>query len=162
MLRLIPRPLWSPACPVPPGPWLGLLCSYSSALKGPASTETRLNPLNIQMLSRNLQEQIFRGAQQKYGEEEVQKSIRHLQRHQLWGKETSLLPDVELSLPHMYGEDIDGHFRVLAQKQSLPYLEAASLLQQGELPPMPQSWAWQLGWTRYGPGGGAQKVEFPD
>ncbi|XP_062317141.1 DNA polymerase subunit gamma-1 [Osmerus eperlanus] len=165
MLRLIHRPLWSPVCPVPPGPWLALLCSYSSppsALKGQASTETRLNPLNIQMLSRNLQEQIFRGAQQKYGEEEVQKSIRHLQRHQLWGKETSLLPDVELSLPHMYGEDIDGHFRVLAQKQSLPYLEAASLLQQGELPPMPQSWAWQLGWTRYGPGGEAQRVDFPE
>lgn len=121
-----------------------------------------MNPLNIQMLSRNLQGQIFRGQEPEYREEDVERSIRHLQKHQLWGKESSLLPDVELKLPHMYGEDIDGHFRVLAQKQSLPYLEAASLLQQALLPPMPQEWAWEMGWTRYGPDGESRGVDFPE
>uniref|UniRef100_A0A8C7TVF8 DNA polymerase subunit gamma-1 n=1 Tax=Oncorhynchus mykiss TaxID=8022 RepID=A0A8C7TVF8_ONCMY len=128
----------------------------------PLGHETRLNPLNIQMLSQNLHEQIFRGAEQEYEDEKVERSIRHLQRHQLWGKEASLLPGVELQLPHMYGENINGHFRLLAQKQSLPYLEAASKLQQAPLPPMPQDWVWEVGWMRYGPGGEARRVDFPD
>ncbi|XP_030646038.1 DNA polymerase subunit gamma-1 [Chanos chanos] len=126
------------------------------------SHQTRLNPLKIQMLSRNLQEQIFRGLAQEYEEKDVERSMRHLERHQLWGKEVTLQPDVELKLPHMYGDDIDGHFRILAQKQSFPYLEAASVLQQAELPPMPEEWAWEVGWTYYGPNGECRKVDFPE
>ncbi|KAL0968447.1 hypothetical protein UPYG_G00266960 [Umbra pygmaea] len=133
-----------------------------NSFKGSLPRETRLNPLNIQMLSHNLQEQIFRSIKQEYDEDKVNQSIQHLQRHQLWGKETSLLPDVELKLPHMYGEDIDGHFRLLAQKQSLPYLEAAIQLQQVLLIPMPQKWVWDVGWTRYGSTGEARRVDFPD
>lgn len=132
------------------------------SLQGEDSTETRLNPLNIQMLSRNLHDQIFRGQEPDYREEDVERSIGHLQRHQLWGKETSLLPDVELKLPQMYGKNVDEHFRILAQKQSLPYLEAASKLQQADLPAMPEEWSWEVGWTRYGSDGNCQKVDFPD
>ncbi|NXN17260.1 DPOG1 polymerase, partial [Indicator maculatus] len=124
--------------------------------------QRRMNPLNIQMLSRTLHEQIFRGAQVHYSAAEIQKSVKHLQRHDLWGKETSTLPDVDLQLPRMYGDNIDEHFRLLAQKQSLPYLEAANELLQCELPSMPPQWAWQLGWTRYGPDGQAEAVDFPE
>uniref|UniRef100_A0A3Q3A0S6 DNA polymerase subunit gamma-1 n=1 Tax=Kryptolebias marmoratus TaxID=37003 RepID=A0A3Q3A0S6_KRYMA len=141
-------------------------CSFYStkphSLQGEDSTETRLNPLNIQMLSRNLHEQIFRGVQPEYREEDVQHSIKHLEKHKLWGKEASLLPDVELKLPRMYGENVDEHFRILAEKQSLPYLEAATKLLRAELPLMPQEWSWEVGWTRYGPSGESQKVDFPD
>ncbi|XP_011605608.2 DNA polymerase subunit gamma-1 isoform X1 [Takifugu rubripes] len=129
---------------------------------GEDSTETRLNPLNIQMLSRNLHKQIFRGLEPEYGEDNVQRGIRHLQKHQLWGKETPLMPDVELKLPRMYGTNIDEHFRILAQTQSLPYLEAANKLQLAELPPMPQEWNWEVGWTRYGPNGEGHRVDFPE
>uniref|UniRef100_A0A8C0ZH29 DNA polymerase subunit gamma-1 n=1 Tax=Cyanistes caeruleus TaxID=156563 RepID=A0A8C0ZH29_CYACU len=62
----------------------------------------------------------------------------------------------------MYGDNIDEHFRLLAQKQSLPYLEAANELLRCELPPMPEQWAWKLGWTRYGPDGQAEPVDFPE
>ncbi|XP_030137690.3 DNA polymerase subunit gamma-1 [Taeniopygia guttata] len=127
-----------------------------------AAGQRRTNPLNIQMLSRTLHEQIFRGAQVRYSAEEIQRSVRHLQRHELWGKETSTLPDVELQLPRMYGDNIEQHFRLLAQKQSLPYLEAAEELLRCRLPPLPQRWAWQLGWTRYGPDGRAEPVGFPE
>ncbi|XP_040457086.1 DNA polymerase subunit gamma-1 isoform X2 [Falco naumanni] len=127
----------------------------------PAEGQRRVNPLNIQMLSRTLHEQIFRGAQVHHSEAEIQRSVEHLQRHDLWGKETSMLPDVDLQLPHMYGDNIDEHFRLLAQKQSLPYLEAAHELLQCTLPPMPAQWAWQLGWTRYSPDGRAEAVDFP-
>ncbi|XP_072241664.1 DNA polymerase subunit gamma-1 [Leuresthes tenuis] len=127
-----------------------------------SSTEVRLNPLNIQMLSKNLHEQIFHGVESEYTEEAVERSIKHLQKHKLWGKETSLLPNVELKLPQMYGRNIDEHFRILAEKQSLPYLEVATELLQAELPPMPQAWSWAVGWTRYGPNGESQKVDFPE
>ncbi|XP_009559691.2 DNA polymerase subunit gamma-1 [Cuculus canorus] len=128
----------------------------------PANNQRRMNPLNIQMLSRTLHEQIFRGAQVHHSAAEIQRSVEHLQRHDLWGKETSTLPDVDLQLPRMYGDNIDEHFRLLAQKQSLPYLEAANELLQCELPPVPAEWAWQLGWTRYGPDGRMEAVDFPE
>ncbi|XP_023262441.1 DNA polymerase subunit gamma-1 isoform X1 [Seriola lalandi dorsalis] len=145
--------------------WICLRSPFSTkphSVQGEDSTETRLNPLNIQMLSKNLHKQIFRGLQPEYREEDVERSIGHLQKHQLWGKETSLLPDVELKLPQMYGKNIDEHFRVLAENQSLPYLDAATKLHQAELPPMPQKWSWEVGWTRYKPNGESQKVDFPD
>lgn len=127
----------------------------------PDKGQRRMNPLNIQMLSRTLHEQIFRGARVRYSAAEIRRSVEHLQRHDLWGKETSTLPDVNLQLPRMYGDNIDEHFRLLAQKQSLPYLEAADELLRCELPPVPAQWAWQLGWTRYGPDGRAEAVDFP-
>ncbi|KAG7522282.1 DNA polymerase subunit gamma-1 [Solea senegalensis] len=139
-----------------------LLSTKPHSLQDKGSTETRRNPLNIQMLSKNLHKQIFQGQEPEYREEDVERGIRHLQKHQLWGKETSLLPDVELKLPQMYGKNIDEHFRVLAQNQSLPYLEAAIDLQQAELPPMPQEWKWEVGWTRYGSDGESQRVDFPE
>ncbi|XP_059191026.1 DNA polymerase subunit gamma-1 [Centropristis striata] len=145
--------------------WRCLRSLYSTkphSLQGNDSTETRLNPLNIQMLSKNLHEQIFRGVEPEYREDDVERSIQHLQKHQLWGKEASLLPEVELKLPPMYGKNIDEHFRTLAEKQSLPYLEAATKLQLAELPPMPQEWSWEVGWTRYGPSGESQKIDFPE
>ncbi|XP_061138423.1 DNA polymerase subunit gamma-1 isoform X1 [Syngnathus typhle] len=145
------------------GIWSRSLCSTKPhSVQGEDTGETRLNPLNIQMLSKNLHEQIFRGPVPEYREEDVERAIKHLQKHQLWGKETALLQDIELKLPKMYGDNIDEHFRVLAQKQSLPYLEAAAALQQAELPPMPQEWTWQVGWTRYGSDGESQRVDFPD
>ncbi|XP_068579055.1 DNA polymerase subunit gamma-1 [Cebidichthys violaceus] len=162
MLHVLRCPLWRTLISLQ---WRCLRSLYSTkpdSIQGEDSAETRLNPLNIQMLSRNLHDQIFRGLQPEHGEDDVERSIRHLQKHQLWGKETSLLPEVELKLPQMYGKNIDEHFRILAQKQSLPYLEAATKLQLADLPPMPQKWSWEVGWTRYGPNGESQKVDFPE
>lgn len=127
------------------------------------STQTRMNPLSIQMLSRNLHEQIFRSSAVEYSNEDVERSIRHLKMHNLWGKNAQLLSDVELKLPNMYGSNIDDHFCKLAQKQSLPYLEAARQLQDAQLPEMPSQWAWEVGWVKYtGLGGGHTKVDFPE
>uniref|UniRef100_A0A668AVG8 DNA polymerase subunit gamma-1 n=1 Tax=Myripristis murdjan TaxID=586833 RepID=A0A668AVG8_9TELE len=162
MMHMLRCPL---RCPPTSVQWLRLRSLYSTkphSLQGQDSPETRMNPLNIQMLSTNLHKQIFRGQEPHYKEADVDRSIRHLQTHQLWGKETSLLPDVDLKLPRMYGKNIDEHFRVLAKTQSLPYLEAAIQLQQASLPPMPQEWAWEVGWTRYEPDGQSRRVDFPD
>ncbi|CAL9697294.1 unnamed protein product [Knipowitschia caucasica] len=144
--------------------WLRLLSTrYSTQpVQGEDTTQIRMNPLNIQMLSKSLHDQIFRGVEPDYKREAVDRSIRHLQQHNLWDKETSLLPDVDLKLPQMYGDNIDEHFRILAQKQTLPYLEGAIQLQQADLPPMPKQWTWAAGWTCYESNGESKKVDFPD
>lgn len=126
------------------------------------STQTRMNPLNIQMLSKNLHEQIFRSLNVDYSSQDTERSINHLKKHNLWGKEASVLSDVELKLPNLYGQNIDDHFCKLAQKQSLPYLEAAGQLQQAQLPDMPQTWAWEVGWVKYLANGEHTKVAFPE
>lgn len=146
-----------------PWPYLRKLYSTQSPyVQGEEGIQTRMNPLSIQMLSKNLHDQIFRGLEPEYRQEDVERSIRHLQKHQLWGKETSLLPDVELKLPKMYGKNIDEHFRILAKTQCLPYLEGANNLQHAELPPMPREWTWAVGWTCYEPTGESKKVDFPE
>ncbi|XP_072258819.1 DNA polymerase subunit gamma-1 [Pyxicephalus adspersus] len=143
--------------------WKCRMCTMASQLQSEdSSLERRMNPLNIQMLSKGLHEQIFRGKQAQYSEENVQKSKDHLQNHGLWGQETSTIQDVELELPKMYGNNIEEHFRILAQKQNLPYLEAANDLLQCQIPELPQEWAWQTGWTKYTKGGGKEQVDFPD
>ncbi|KAK2107473.1 hypothetical protein P7K49_012638 [Saguinus oedipus] len=124
--------------------------------------QLRHNPLHIQMLSRGLHEQIFGQGGEMPGEAAVRRSVEHLQKHGLWGQPAAPLPDVELRLPPLYGDNLDEHFRLLAQKQSLPYLEAANSLLQAQLPPQPPSWAWAEGWTRYGPEGEAVPVAIPE
>ncbi|XP_068131310.1 DNA polymerase subunit gamma-1 [Hyperolius riggenbachi] len=142
------------------------MCTMASRLSPEDGTsespQRRMNPLNIQMLSKGLHEQIFKGTLPQYSEDDFQKSKDHLISHGLWDQETSTMPDVKLELPRMYGNNIEEHFRILAQKQSFPYLEAANDLLQSQIPAMPQEWAWQTGWTKYTAGGGREQVEFPD
>lgn len=160
--------------PVPaPGRWVSSSGSVTAPSEGqlqspqpqvPASEggHLRHNPLHIQMLSRGLHEQIFGPGGEVPGEAAVRRSVEHLQKHGLWGQPAVPLPDVELRLPPLYGGNLDQHFRLLAQKQSLPYLEAANSLLQAQLPPRPQSWSWAEGWTRYGPAGEAVPVAIPE
>uniref|UniRef100_S4R4W1 DNA polymerase gamma, catalytic subunit n=1 Tax=Petromyzon marinus TaxID=7757 RepID=S4R4W1_PETMA len=125
--------------------------------------ETRMNPLNIQMLSRNLHEQIFKGVESSHPEESVQLSKEHLSQHGLWGRDGALLKDVHLRLPPLLGDSVDGHFRALATRQSLGYVRAAcGLVACSALPALPREWRYEAGWTRYGPDGHVEAVPFPD
>lgn len=145
-----------------PGPSDGLPQPPQLQVPSSEGGQLRHNPLHIQMLSRGLHEQIFGHTGEEPGEAAVRRSIEHLQKHGLWGQLATPLPDVELRLPPLYGGSLDQHFSLLAQKQSLPYLEAANLLLQAQLPPRPPSWAWAEGWTRYGPEGEAAPVAIPE
>ncbi|XP_048185844.1 DNA polymerase subunit gamma-1 [Perognathus longimembris pacificus] len=173
------RLLWKPAAGVSggPGPAPAARRRASSSGPGPGPSEgqrpppapssgpagqERRNPLHIQMLSRGLREQIFGPGEEPVDPAAVRRGVEHLRRHGLWGQPAAALPDVELRLPRLYGGDLDQHFRLLAQKQSLPYLEAASCLLQAQPPPRPANWAWAQGWTRYGPEGEAEPVAIPE
>ncbi|XP_004623348.1 DNA polymerase subunit gamma-1 [Octodon degus] len=153
---------WASSSVHAPVPSDGQLQSQQSQGSTSEGEQLRHNPLHIQMLSRGLHEQIFGCGEPEPDEAAVRRSVEHLQRHGLWGQAAAPLPDVELRLPPLYGGSLDQHFRLLAQKQSLPYLEAANSLLQAQPPPQPRSWAWAEGWTRYGPEGEAVPVAIPE
>uniref|UniRef100_A0A8P0T4H7 DNA polymerase gamma, catalytic subunit n=1 Tax=Canis lupus familiaris TaxID=9615 RepID=A0A8P0T4H7_CANLF len=157
-----PVPSDGPPPPPPPPPPPQTQQQQPQPARSSEGGQLRHNPLHIQMLSRGLHEQIFGSGGETPGEAAVRRSIEHLQRHGLWGQPATPLPDVELRLPPLYGGSLDQHFRLLAQKQSLPYLEAANSLLRAQPPPRPLSWAWVEGWTRYGPAGEAVPVAIPE
>ena len=125
----------------------------------------RFNPLEIQMLSEGLHQQVFRGKRERYDDEVVQKCREHLSKHGLWGKSSSVLDDVQLDLPALMGSNIDEHFREIAKQQSKPYFDRAQWLAHSSLPPMPEEWLFSTGWTKYEcseDGVVVTSVDFPD
>ena len=93
--------------------------------------------------------------------EDIQRSIKHLEKHGLWGKEGDLLPEVDFKLPKLFGRNIDEHFQVLAMKQSDKYMKMSESLAFASLPPMPEEWEFRKGWTLYDKTGGTKEVDYP-
>ena len=75
-----------------------------------------------------------------------------MKKHGLWNKETPPLSDVSFALPPLLGEDVDSHFKALANKQMAPYTHhAETLVVMPKCPPKPNHWIYKPGWTRYDP-----------
>ena len=116
------------------------------------SNQARYNAINIQMLSESLHKQIFGTASvADVGADEKGAIKKHLGDHNLWGKSSGTLADVDFSLPKLLGSNIDEHFRILATKQTKPYFEHAECVASMSLPPRPRKWIFRKGWTRYDP-----------
>ena len=128
------------------------------------ASSRRLNPLGIQMLSTPLHRQVF-GNNKTTGVERsalIKQSIQHLKQQNLWGRETTLLPELDIQLPSICGKNLDEHFRCIARAQSQLYLDLAKQLVQATLYPMPREWSSEPGWTRYDPKTRrGEKVECP-
>ena len=120
-------------------------CSSGNASDG---RDIRMNPLNIQMISKALHKQIF-GEETPNVEDAIHLAQQHLESQGLWGKPGSILPNVDVQLPPLVGEDIDEHFRIIAEEQSKPYLELAIRLAESTIPAMPRRWRFEPGWTKY-------------
>ena len=76
----------------------------------------RKNVLNIQMLTENLYTQIFKQQTSKLPEireNDTKKIKKHLEKFDLWNKQTTALPDVDLKLPEIEGINIDCIFAVV-------------------------------------------------
>ena len=68
---------------------------------------TRKSPLNIQMLSESLYGQIFKQTSSQLPqvcEDDMNKIQKHLERFDLWHKQTTNVPDVDFKLPHIEGK----------------------------------------------------------
>ncbi|XP_030833050.1 DNA polymerase subunit gamma-1-like [Strongylocentrotus purpuratus] len=136
------------------------------------SPQLRMNAINIQMLSKNLHQRIFnrkassrskvKQATETKNDELLEKTKEHLENHRLWGKEGSILPDVDFKLPRLFGSSIDEHFQILANKQSASYLDMAHELAETLPPPMPEDWVFKEGWMKYVENESPVPVDFPE
>lgn len=138
--------------------WPSLLrfeCSTTSMTQDDATAASseeqpkRFNPLEIQMLSSSLHDQVFYGKSETYDPETVQICQGHLGAHNLWGKTGTALPEVDFQLPPLLGSNIDEHFRKIAEEQSRPYFEKAQMLAELTLSAIPDEWSFSPGWTKY-------------
>jgi DNA polymerase gamma 1 len=129
-----------------------------------ASSAPRCNAANIQMLSESLHDQIFHQQAEHVDDDTAQQISDHLQSFGLADKPTSVMPEVDFTLPPLLGENIDKHFQMLALKQTQTYRQLAQqILRLAKAPPRPRKWIIRAGWTKYDPVKKVQcSVPYPD
>lgn len=128
------------------------------------SAEYRENEMKIQMLSKSLYKQIFKGSpQQKVADDNlINKYTRDLLRHGIKVGESPKLPDVNLKLPPFEGKNIEDHFLKIATDQSESYLKLIiSMCEMKNVPDFPTEWSTATGWTFYHKNG-PRSVPFPN
>ena len=85
--------------------------------------------------------------------------------HGLDPKQGSVLPDIGFTIPPLQGLNIDQHFHIIGSQSAQPWLDIARDFASSELPPKPDHWDIQSGWTKYHffPDGSSysEHVEFP-
>uniref|UniRef100_H2YW39 DNA polymerase subunit gamma-1 n=1 Tax=Ciona savignyi TaxID=51511 RepID=H2YW39_CIOSA len=110
------------------------------------------NKFGIQMLPEKLQRQIFKETTTiKENKEEVEECIKHLVKFGLWGKEHETIPDYDITLPQLFGNNVDEHFQKIASDQSGMYKQGLLNLASAKLPKIPvkNEWARKPGWSKY-------------
>lgn len=126
------------------------------------SHNIRRNPLGIQMLSEGIYKQVFKEVtNEEFKEEDLERTKEHLQAHGLWNKAPSVIPSVEFKLPELEGNDLDQHFRIIAEDQCFEYKELLKTLME-DVPCLPSKWEFAPGWTRYNPDGSSSSVDYPE
>ncbi|XP_045778777.1 DNA polymerase subunit gamma-1, mitochondrial [Maniola jurtina] len=113
------------------------------------SKEFRVNDVNIQMISKNIYDQLFKDPALKVSPDVIKSCQDDLQRHGIDFRSISHTPDVQLKLPQLEGKDILEHFYNIGSKQSAPYKELLTVLSTCMLPALPEKWLNHKGWTRY-------------
>ena len=111
--------------------------------------QERTNEINLQMLPDNIYKQVFpEGNQQPLTSEEATSLKEQLKAFGLNVDNQMRLADVNIEIPALEGKDLEEHFHNIANVQVKPYSKALHEL-TGKLPPVPENWILQEGWTRY-------------
>ena len=121
----------------------------------------RRNPIGIQMLSPSLHKQLFPKSLLEASTDHIKLAQKHLETHQLWGKTSKDIENIEFELPKLLGEDVASHFRALGQEQQAEFGDQAELLASCEIPKQPEIWSRIEGWTRYSADGTATSIDTP-
>jgi DNA polymerase gamma 1 len=112
----------------------------------------RVNPLNIQMLSRPLHRKLFPHKHRKPSPQQIVIAQKHLDAHGLWNKPTTTLKEIDLDLPRLHGCDLDAHFRQIAENAHGHTIKEAKSFANIRLLEAPKEWeVCKGGWTRYDP-----------
>ena len=121
------------------------------------------NEVGVQLLSPELHAQVFRGVSFPPPEApNVRIAREHLAMHGLDPSQGSVVPSVSFSLPSLQGQTIDEHFHRIGASTAEPSLSLAkrfASLSSRDLPPKPEEWAYQSGWTKYHPDGSFESVK---
>ncbi|CAF0847266.1 unnamed protein product [Adineta ricciae] len=121
----------------------------------------RTNPLGIQMLSTQLHQQLFPSNREPtFPDEIIQIAENHLKQFELGSQNTEVLEDIDFTLPNLESEDLNEHFKVIAKKQSAPYVKLIKELMEAKIPAQPTEWIYAKGWTKYF-NNGQQPVSVP-
>lgn len=126
----------------------------------------KINPAHVQLLSPNLQAQLFQPYSKKQHtnkEFEIKESYarEHLTLQDIWGKKNEVSAPIDLQLPKLLGADIEEHFMRIGLEQATPYLDQCEHLAEMELPSIPKQWRKASGWTRYDREGNVTAVDHP-
>ncbi|XP_050672846.1 DNA polymerase subunit gamma-1, mitochondrial [Leptidea sinapis] len=111
--------------------------------------EFRINDVNIQMVSKNIFEQLFGGSSVAIDPNVIKSCQDHLLSHGINYKQYSHLPDVVINLPKLEGKDIEEHFYNIGEKQCAPYRKLLQILSTCNLPELPKEWSKNKGWSQY-------------
>jgi DNA polymerase gamma 1 len=130
------------------------------------SHQVKRNQVGVQLLSRRLHHQIFKNVSFSPPDPRFVRIAReHLEMHGLDPKSGSVLPNIGFTLPPLQGHTIDEHFHRIGVRASRPWSGLAVDLMEAQLPPPPDSWQIQAGWTKYHyrPDGSSfsEAVEYP-
>ncbi|OSD05058.1 gamma DNA-directed DNA polymerase [Trametes coccinea BRFM310] len=133
-----------------------------AAVSGP-----KRNELGVQLLSRELHGQIFRNVSFPPPPKPfVRIAQDHLKSHGLDPSQGSVLPNIGFTLPPLQGRTLDEHFYRIGATAAQPWLTLAQDLAAAQLPPKPDHWHIQAGWTRYSfmPDGSSysEYVDYPE
>ena len=124
-----------------------------------------MNAAKVQLLSPKLHEQIFgtppRRKQVRDAKERQKLAQEHLERQGVWGKDTEIQAPVDVTVPKLYGKDIEEHFMRLGFEQAEPYITKSEAFAKADLPEKPSQWIQQSGWTRYDKDGNTTSVVAP-
>ena len=116
----------------------------------PALLTVKRNEVGVQLLSRRLHRQIFKNVSFLPPEPRFVRIAReHLEMHGLDPKSGSVLPNIALTLPPLQGYTIDQHFHRIGVRAAQPWSGLAVDLIEAQLPPLPDQWQIQAGWTKY-------------
>ncbi|KAH6917674.1 gamma DNA-directed DNA polymerase [Coprinopsis sp. MPI-PUGE-AT-0042] len=108
------------------------------------------NAVGVQLLSRKLHEQIFRNVSfPEAPDSYTQISKEHLAQHELDPSLGSVLPDIGFQLPPLQGSSLAEHFHRIGAQAAEPWLSLSKEHASSNLPPKPEFWEIQSGWTKY-------------
>jgi DNA polymerase gamma 1 len=88
-------------------------------------------------------------------------SRKHLESHDLLGKESATSPPVNFLLPPLKGKSLDEHFYRIGMDAAEPYLSMSTAFANQEIPRPPKQWVRRSGWTRYARDGTIMPVDYP-
>ncbi|KDQ13472.1 hypothetical protein BOTBODRAFT_175483 [Botryobasidium botryosum FD-172 SS1] len=124
--------------------------------------EVDKNEVGVQLLSRSLHSQIFRDTTFPPPDPAyVRISREHLAMHGLDPAQSSVLPNVDFTLPPLQGKNLDEHFHRVGSQAAQPYLSLAEQFAATTLSPIPEHWEPEPGWTKYYADGSFHHVETP-